>query len=571
MLKRSVFRLILLLLLLLLTLPLHAQDGGLIATTTADVILRAGPGTQWRQLEVLPPGSNLRLDGYGFDGAWVRGITSGSTVGWVASQYLNVTLDQIRALPPVLLETPFTLPPPPPGPGAAAAPAAPAENAAAPAAPVQAAAPAAAGGASAGAVIATTERVNLRQNASSSASVLRLLDANTPLTLLGRDTSGAWIRVITPRGEIGWVSWSLTTFSGSVTNLPIVNNDSAVLFNAPAPNAAPAPAVAQQPAPAEQAGVPPPVASAPLPRGFSFGGHIQSFADSTIAALRQSGMTWVKKQVRWQPGMNPGDFGWMIGTAHSYGFRILLGVVGFNSELNNPGYFEQYASFVSGLAAQGADAIEVWNEPNIDREWTPGQIDPGRYTQLLAAAYNAIKGANPNTMVVSGAPAPTGFFGGCSGVGCDDNLFIAGMAAAGAANYMDCLGIHYNEGILPPTARSGDPRGNSGHYSRYFYGMLDTYWSAFRGARPLCFTELGYLSPEGLGPLPGGFAWASNVTVAQQAAWLDQAVSLSAQSGRVRLLIVWNVDFTFYGEDPMAGYAMIRPGGGCPACEALGR
>jgi hypothetical protein len=70
--------------------------------------------------------------------------------------------------------------------------------------------------------------------------------------------------------------------------------------------------------------------------------------------------------------------------------------------------------------------------------------------------------------------------------------------------------------------------------------------------------------------LPGGFLWAQNVTVGQQAAWLDQAVSLAARSGRVRLLIIWNVDFTHFGEDPMAGYAMIRPGGGCPACVALG-
>jgi len=35
------------------------------------------------------------------------------------------------------------------------------------------------------------------------------------------------------------------------------------------------------------------------------------------------------------------------------------------------------------------------------------------------------------------------------------------------------------------------------------------------------------------------------------------------------LLIVFNIDFTYYAADPQAGYAMIRPGGGCPACDAL--
>ncbi len=222
------------------------------------------------------------------------------------------------------------------------------------------------------------------------------------------------------------------------------------------------------------------------------------------------------------------------------------------------------------MAGLGADAIEVWNEQNIDREWPGGSIDPGRYTQLLSAAYNAIKGRNPNTMVISGAPSPTGFFGGgCGGGGCDDAPYLRGMAAAGAANYADCIGIHYNEGIVPPSQTSGDPRGNGGHYTRYFWGMINTYTSSI-GGRPLCFTELGYLSPQGLGSLPGAFAWAGNVTVAQQAAWLDQAVSLAASSGRVNMVIIWNVDFTSWGSDPEAGYAIIRPDGTCPACDALG-
>ncbi len=37
----------------------------------------------------------------------------------------------------------------------------------------------------------------------------------------------------------------------------------------------------------------------------------------------------------------------------------------------------------------------------------------------------------------------------------------------------------------------------------------------------------------------------------------------------VRLMIVFNVDFSTYGADPQAGYAIIRPDGTCPACTAL--
>jgi hypothetical protein len=304
-------------------------------------------------------------------------------------------------------------------------------------------------------------------------------------------------------------------------------------------------------------------------RGFNLGGHITGLYPGTVNALNRAGMTWVKKQVRWQG--DDSSVAWMINEAHNMGYRILLGIVGMPGAVNEPGYFERYARFVANAAAAGADAIEIWNEQNIDREWAGGSINPASYTELLRQSYNAIKAVNPNTMVISGALAPTGFFGGCSPFGCDDDDFLAGMSAAGAANYMDCVGAHYNEGIVPPGARSGDPRGNSGHYTRYFGGMVDTYYNAFGGARSLCFTELGYLTGEGIGPLPAGFAWAGNVTLAQQAAWLDEAAAMARNSGKIRLMIVWNVDFTNWGADPMAGYAMIRPDGSCPACDALGR
>ncbi|MCC6615470.1 MAG: hypothetical protein IT320_18500 [Anaerolineae bacterium] len=406
-------------------------------------------------------------------------------------------------------------------------------------------------------------------------------DAGTPINVDAQAPGGGWVRGIVPGGTVGWVVQTATNAAPEqIEALPRLWIDAP--FNLPAPaGAAPAP---EQPAaeqPAESAGStesaapaappPPAVNAAPAPRGFNLGGHITGYDERTINYMHQAGMTWVKKQIRHSMGQSPADVAGLINEAKSFGFHILLGVVGSNKDfINQPGYFEDYANFVAGLAAQGADAIEVWNEPNIDREWPSGSINPAQYTQLLAQAYNAIKAANPNTLVISGAPAPTGFFGGCSGTGCDDNAFVQGMAAAGAARYMDCLGIHYNEGIVGPNVTSGDPRGNSSHYTRYYQSMVNTYLRAIGNARPLCFTELGYLTPEGFPPLPGAFGWAENVTVAQQAAWLDQVVSMAARSGRVRLLIVWNVNFTDYGDDPMAGYAIIRPDGSCPACAALG-
>ncbi|HLA42755.1 MAG TPA: hypothetical protein VJZ27_04940 [Aggregatilineales bacterium] len=309
-----------------------------------------------------------------------------------------------------------------------------------------------------------------------------------------------------------------------------------------------------------------PVVGAGTSGGFELGGHISSFGSGDVA--RSAGMNWVKKQVRWNRGEGTGAAAGIINSAHGAGFKVMLGIVGYRDQMGDfDAYSNEFAAYLGQVAALGPDAIEVWNEPNIDREWPAGTISGENYTTLLAKAYNAIKSTNSGVMVISAAPAPTGFFGGCATAGCDDNVFLRQMANAGAAQYFDCIGAHYNEGIISPDQTSGDPRG--GHYTRYFLSMLNLYYNTFGGARKVCWTELGYLTPEGYAPLPGGFAWAQNTTLGQQAEWLGRAVTLSRQSGRVRLMIIWNVDFQVYDSDPQAGYAIIRADGGCPACGTL--
>ena len=297
---------------------------------------------------------------------------------------------------------------------------------------------------------------------------------------------------------------------------------------------------------------------------FELGGHVESF--SQPGQMHGAGMTWVKRQYNWT-GQSASDVQGLIDQAHNNGFKILLGIVGDpNLGGNRQQYIQNYAQFVGEVARLGPDAIEVWNEPNLDRQWPAGQISGANYTEMLRAAYSTIKNANASVMVISAAPAPTGAEGAFPGRVVNDDNFIRGMAASGAASVMDCVGIHYNEGIVPPTARSGDPR-DTDHYTRYYPTMVELYSSVFPG-KPLCFTELGYLSPQGYGPLPPGFEWAANVTVQNQAEWLSSIIHQAKNS--IRLIIIWNVDFTRYDSDPMAGYAIIRPDNTCPACVTLG-
>ena len=129
--------------------------------------------------------------------------------------------------------------------------------------------------------------------------------------------------------------------------------------------------------------------------------------------------------------------------------------------------------------------------------------------------------------------------------------------------------MHYNEGIVSPTQSTGDPRDN--YPTRYFGTMLNRALAPFSG-KQACFTELGYLSGDGYPAIPAGFAWASGTSVAEQAQWLAEAAVQSASSGKVRLMIVFNVNFhtIAWGTDPMPGYAIIRADESCPACATLG-
>lgn len=324
-------------------------------------------------------------------------------------------------------------------------------------------------------------------------------------------------------------------------------------------------------------GTPPPPNPTPPPlinTSFELGGQVLNSGYPYSNLMRQTGMVWAKRQIRWTRGTPASAFQAEIDAAKSRNFRVLLSVVGNVNELTNTNatqYYQEFAGFLGGLAAAGADGIEVWNEPNLAREWTAGRISGAAYTQMLSSAYQIIKANNRNTIVISAAPAPTGGFATCGSQGCNDDVFISQMASAGAANFMDCVGIHFNAGTVSPYARTGAPVGSATHYSWYYPTMVELYSRVFP-TRPLCFTELGYLSADGYGQgLPANFAWAGGTSIQEHAQWLSEAVAIARSSGRVRMLIVWNVDSTTYlADDPQAGYAIIRPDGTCPACNTIG-
>ena len=120
-------------------------------------------------------------------------------------------------------------------------------------------------------------------------------------------------------------------------------------------------------------GNPPPGPTAPPPPSGSgaweLGGQVSDFSAPDL--MKSAGMVWVKRQLRWAPGATA-DAG-LINDAHSKGFKILLSVLGNPGDIAGGANFDNYAAYVGQLARLGADAIEVWNEMNLDREWPAGR------------------------------------------------------------------------------------------------------------------------------------------------------------------------------------------------------
>lgn len=99
-----------------------------------------------------------------------------------------------------------------------------------------------------------------------------------------------------------------------------------------------------------------------------------------------------------------------------------------------------YATFAAAVASryQGKiSAYEVWNEPNGVTFWSPP--DASSYTELLKAAYPAIKAADPNATVIAGV---LGAVGTVPGVTLSPVTFVAQMYADGAHGFFDALSYH---------------------------------------------------------------------------------------------------------------------------------
>ncbi|MCL4877220.1 MAG: beta-galactosidase [Anaerolineae bacterium] len=119
---------------------------------------------------------------------------------------------------------------------------------------------------------------------------------------------------------------------------------------------------------------------------------------------------------------------------------------------------DSFGEFCGTLAAryQGQiEAYQIWNEPNLEREWGGYVPSPPGYVKLLAACSTAIREADPDAIVISAGLSPTGTRDEGA---MPDEEYLWRMYEAGAAPYFDVLGLHAPGYKLPPEASEEETR-----------------------------------------------------------------------------------------------------------------
>ncbi len=349
-------------------------------------------------------------------------------------------------------------------------------------------------------------------------------------------------------------------------------------------------------APAEEA---PPAADGPspvapsqgnLPFGYGIQVDPRGNTSANIGLIKNMGFNWVKFQMAWKDvEPSPGNYSWgmwdeVIGAYASSGIKVLLSIPkapdwarppdddrSVEGPPQDPNTYANFVGQVAGRYKGKAHAIEVWNEQNLYYEaGGQGRINPAAYTELLKLSYNAIKAANPDMIVVSGAMTPTG---APPPAAMDDVEYLRQMYANGAKGFFDAVGAHPSGFANPPDAlyQGGDfdpTRGYDDHRSFFFRNTMEEYRRVMvdngDGDKTIWPTEFGW--PVWRFQGDARFVFAQGNSLEQQAAFTVRAYELGKEWGWVGTMFLWNLDYNVTAASTeLANFGIV----GTPTYDAL--
>jgi hypothetical protein len=266
--------------------------------------------------------------------------------------------------------------------------------------------------------------------------------------------------------------------------------------------------------------------------------------------------------------------------ANEAGIQVLLGVSKApewsrpTTEMDGPpSDFALYERFMRDLASryQGqVAAFELWNEPNLQREWNGFALAGADFVRLLQAGERGVRAVDGTVLLIAGAPAVTGIDDGVTAVA--DRRFLEQMLSADVAGLVDGIGVHPYGFANPPDSSmsrpaSTDAPSHNNHPTFFFADTLADYAALMQNAGvflPLWTTEFSWGSFQNVADLaPAGVEYMNDVSEWQQAEYTLQAFQMGQEQALGGPLILWNLNFgPLLGEQfAESGYSILRPDG----------
>ncbi|MCC6457854.1 MAG: SH3 domain-containing protein [Caldilineaceae bacterium] len=305
--------------------------------------------------------------------------------------------------------------------------------------------------------------LNVRRAPSADAEVVQTVEQGQQYDVIGRSQDGAWIQIGSEGRELGWVA----------AEFVVVQNVALAPATETAPEGeaeAPTQGEAQPPA-AGSGNYLPATMTSPDFGGQAFLWWQPEIADRDLTLMKEANFRWVKQTFAWETieGAGKGVYDWsyadrVVREVNGHQIKLLARVSSDPEEATfwagpPPANGDNFADFVFALASRYnctpeavgcIQAYQIWNEPNLAREWGGNAPNPAQYVEFLGKAYAAIKRANPNAVVINAGMAPTG---GDGAIAMADDAFYEGMYQAMGGNsngYFDMLGVHGAGFAAPP-------------------------------------------------------------------------------------------------------------------------
>lgn len=111
-------------------------------------------------------------------------------------------------------------------------------------------------------------------------------------------------------------------------------------------------------------------------------------------------------------------------------------------------------------------AYQIWNEPNLRREWGDREPNAAEYVAVLAACSEAIRAIDPDVILISAGLAPTG---NQDAIAHRDDIYLDAMYRAGFQQYIDVVGVHapgFGPPVYGPDDAERDGRGRWASFRR---------------------------------------------------------------------------------------------------------